>query len=90
MNLAMQLFDSKNSVHFLSIFSGGLQELESRRYKGFPAIVFHSENYFKKLSWILSDIDYILSRYDPNNSPTLYRIAENLESGNFKTCQFLL
>ncbi len=56
-------------------------ELESRRSKGFPAIVIHSESKCKRLSDLLTDIDHCIAHRDINNAPILYKV-EN-ETQNF-------
>ncbi|XP_065211044.1 fatty acid synthase-like [Planococcus citri] len=61
------------NIHLVSIFSGGLKELESRRFAGSPAVVFHGNRSTHKLSAVLPLIDDVLSQFDNSNSATLYR-----------------
>lgn len=69
------------NIHLISIFSGGLTECESRRYKGSPALVIHGEKSSQKLSTVLPLLDDVLLHFDNNNSPTLYRITDDRLNG---------
>lgn len=82
-------------VNFVSLFSGGLQQIESRRSKGFPGVVVHGEYSNKtRLGDIMSEFDSIMSKFDyigtDNDRPTLYEVVNaNHETSEYTRVYFI-
>lgn len=74
----------QGNVKFISIFAGGVEEMESRQNEGRPSFVLHGENFPKNLPEILTDFEKMLKTFEPtDNQDCLYEILENSNtSGN--------
>lgn len=75
MDMASQ--HSGRNIKFISLFSGGLEEMELRQRKGMPAFVLHGENFPKNISEVMIEFEKILSSYYSYNSgDVLYQIID--------------
>lgn len=86
MDMALQ--QSDRNIKFISLFSGGLEEMELRQKRGMPAFVLHGDDFPRDISKVMIEFEKILSRYDLDNSgDVLYRvICERNASSNTLIC----
>lgn len=92
MDAAAKLYNS--NVYFFSLFSGGLNEMESRQQRCSPSLVIHSDKIPKNLPRVFSEIDYLLTkrkRINGNNCFEFYEVIDDAISRGKCCClQFCL
>lgn len=68
----------KGAIKFISIFAGGIEEMEARQNKGRPSFVLHGEIFPKNLPKVLNEFEKCLETSEAYDGQSiLYEILDN-------------
>lgn len=87
MDIASQQVEK--NIKIVSLYSGGLEEMELRRSKGFPAFVLHGDIFPQNIPKVMTEFKKILNNHYLNdNREVLYQIIDETNESSKSTVPY--